>query len=115
MQNDAHPNPPDMDGAAEALAKASRRDSLDLVVEVVKFRYLQEMAVSRRLLIGLVIGVLSLGAAIAGLYIQSVLAEIRLEVLEGRLAIEETTQDAVAEINELRDDTLELSQPSPVQ
>ena len=52
MQNDAHPNPPDMDGAAEALAKASRRDSLDLVVEVVKFRYLQEMAASRRLLIG---------------------------------------------------------------
>lgn len=115
MQNNAHPNPTDIDGAAEALAKASRRDSLDLVVEVVKFRYLQEMAASRRRLIGLVIGVLSLGGAVAGLYIKSVVANIRLEVLEGRRAIEKTTKDALDEINELRDDTPELSQPSPTQ
>lgn len=101
MQNDAHPISPDIDGAAEALAKASHRDSLDLVVEVVKFRYHQEMEVSRRRLIGLVIGVLSLGAAIAGLYIQSAVANIRLEVPEGRRVIEETAQSAVAQINEL--------------
>ena len=115
MQHDAHPNPADIDGAAEALAKPSHRDSLDLVVEVVKFRYLQEMEASRRRLVGVVIAVLSLGAAIAGLYIQSAVAKIRLEVFEGRRAIEKTAQSAVAQINELKDGTYELSEPSSSQ
>jgi hypothetical protein len=105
--DDSHPAPPDIDGAAEAVAKASHRDSLDLVVEVVKFRYLQEMEASRRRLMGVVIGVLSLGAAVAGLYIQSAVANIDLEVLKGRHAIEETTKSAIARITKLKDSEFE--------
>ena len=113
--NDAHPCPPDIDGAAGALAKAAQRDSLDLVVEVVKFRYVQEMEASRRRFIGLAIAILALGAAVAGMYIRGAVASIELEVRKGLSSIEESTQSGLAEIDARKDPEFGLSQPSPSQ
>ncbi|MDE0105559.1 MAG: hypothetical protein OXN89_24540 [Bryobacterales bacterium] len=97
------------------MAKAAQRDSLDLVVEVVKFRYVQEMEASRRRFIGLAIAILALGAAVAGMYIRGAVASIELEVRKGLSSIEESTQSGLAEIDARKDPEFGLSQPSPSQ
>ena len=96
----ASPSPPrPPDGAAEALAKARQRDSLDLVVEVVEYRYREERSKWQQRFVTVVIAVLSLGAAITGIYIQSIVSSIRSEVREGRDEIEEATADGIALID----------------
>ncbi|MDE0004421.1 MAG: hypothetical protein OXQ29_17165 [Rhodospirillaceae bacterium] len=103
-----HPamEPPDPAQAAAALKEAVHRcDSLDLVVEVVEFRYRQERLRFQRQLVGWVIAglsvLLSLGTYVGGLYIQKIIAEIRLEVRAGRDVIQETTADGVTQINRI--------------
>ena len=87
-----------MDGAAEAVRRARERDSLDLVVEVVEYRYREERSRWQQRFLAIVIAVLSLGAAVAGIYIQAAISSIRLEVREGRNEIEEATADGLAQI-----------------
>ena len=89
---------PNIDGAAEAVTKARERASLDLVVEVVEYRYREERSRWQQRFVTLVIAVLSLGAAVAGLYIQAAISSIRWEVREGRNEIEDATADGIAQI-----------------
>ena len=82
--------------------KGRQRDSLDLVVEVVEYRYREERSRWQLQFLTVAIAVLSLGTAIAAIYIQGVVASIRLEVVEGRNEIETVTADSLAQIEEAK-------------
>ena len=103
---------PDPEGAAQAVMVARQSASLDLVVEVVEFRYRQANREFRNWLVGILIAVLALGTAVAAEYVRGVVARVELEVLRGRAEIEAATASGVAALEAARDGTPRVS-PSP--